>query len=100
VILQVFGKAYAAQGSMLLQLLSLAIIPNICFVLCIGLLRVQRRILQIFIAQGSVALLTLALSYLLLPRYGIAGVGWAWLVSQSLAATVAYLVVLRPIWNK
>ncbi len=99
-ILRLFGRAYAEEGGNLLRLLSLAIVPNIFFVLCIGLLRVQRRIFEIAMAQGAVAILTLALSYLLLPRYGIAGVGWAWLVSQSLAALVAYLVVLRPILRR
>jgi O-antigen/teichoic acid export membrane protein len=28
------------------------------------------------------------LSYFLIPRYGISGVGWAWLISQTLVAGI------------
>ncbi|MGE5138183.1 MAG: hypothetical protein ACM3JD_01865, partial [Rudaea sp.] len=98
--LRIFGSDYAEQGGLLLQLLSLAIIPNVFFVLFVGLSRVQHRIGQIVVAQASVAILTLALSYALLPRMGIAGVGLAWLLAQTLAAAAAYITVLRPVLRK
>ena len=98
--LRIFGREYAEEGGLLLQLLSLAIIPNVFFVLFIGISRVQHRIGHIVVAQASVAILTLVLSYALLPRMGIAGVGLAWLLAQTLAAAIAYLAFLRPVLSR
>jgi O-antigen/teichoic acid export membrane protein len=93
-LLRIFGTAYAAEGSDLLRLLALATVPNVFFVLFIGFSRVQRHILHIVVAQAAVAVLTLTLGYILLPRYGITGVGLAWLISQVLAALAIILVAL------
>jgi O-antigen/teichoic acid export membrane protein len=83
-LLLFFGREYARNGASLLGLLALSALPvgvnNIYF----AIKRVTREInvifsLSIFIAGG-----TLALSYVLMPRYGIAGTGIGWLASQGM----------------
>jgi O-antigen/teichoic acid export membrane protein len=89
-LLLIFGVDYAAEGGALLRLLALATLPSAVFSLYVGLLRVQNRIRPIVAAFALTAVLTLGLSALLLPIYGINGVGVAWLASQSVAALVLY----------
>lgn len=98
-ILQLFGKSYASEGAALLRLFALAAIPNMVCTLSFGLARVQRRVGRIVLAQGLLATLVLGLSYALMRDYGITGVGWAYLVSQSVVAVILLLTQLRPlIW--
>jgi O-antigen/teichoic acid export membrane protein len=96
-LLQLFGKSYAAEGITLLRLLCIATIPNIAISIHLGIARVQRRIARIVLTQAGASLLALSLSYVLLQRYGITGVGWAWLISQT---TIAVLVVCFHLRHK
>jgi Na+-driven multidrug efflux pump len=95
--LQVFGSAYAAEGSALLRWLALGVLPNILIALFISLARVQNRSGMIMLVQGTLSLLILGLSYLWLPILGITGVGVAWLTSQTLVALLLLVIWLRPI---
>jgi hypothetical protein len=99
VVLGLFGPQYAAEGTDLLRLGLLALLPASLNVLFLGVARVQRRGKAIVVVQATVALFTLGLSVVLLPELGIATVGGAWLVANSLVA--AYLVVaeFRPLFQ-
>jgi len=45
--------------------------------------------------------MNLALSYLLLEKFGITGVGISWLICQLMIAVVLFFTQLRPIlWPK
>ncbi len=94
-ILHLFGRAYAEEGVTLLRLLTLGVIPNIVCVLYVALARVQNHVWRIVAIQGGLAALTLTLSFVGLQRYGIVGVGVAWLVSQSLVAVVILMTQVR-----
>ena len=95
--LAVSGADYAAAGTQLLRLLSLTVLPNIVISLYMGVARVQQRVAGIILVQGALCVLTLGLGYLLLPRFGIIGVGAAVLVSEGLLALVLLCTVLRPL---
>jgi O-antigen/teichoic acid export membrane protein len=95
-VLRLFGEDYAEEGTTVFRLLALSAIPNVVNALFISVARVQRRVMGIAVVQGVLALLTLALSYLLLPGTGITGVGIARLVSQSAVAIVVWVAVLGP----
>jgi O-antigen/teichoic acid export membrane protein len=94
-ILRVFGADYAAEGAELLRWLALATLPNTIIVLYIALARVQNRVAGIIVVQGALCVLVLGLSYGLLDVYGIAGVGIAWLTSQTVVAICLLLPHLR-----
>ncbi len=85
-ILQVFGADYAREGSTLLRLLALAVLPNLVNVLFIGLARVRQRMLELIAIQAALCIGGLALSFMFLPRFGITGIGYAWVISQSVVA--------------
>lgn len=93
-IMGVFGSDYAAGGTTLLRLLVLATLPNVFVQLYIGLMRV-RKSARVIIAQAAQGVLLLTLSFGLLPLYGITGVGWAALLSQSAVAAFVFVTELR-----
>jgi O-antigen/teichoic acid export membrane protein len=97
IILQIFGSLYAAEGTDLLRLLALAALPNCVNTLYLSVARVQRRMTAIMLVQGALCVLGLGLSYALMPLAGITGVGWAWLITQSVVAAALALLQLRSI---
>ncbi len=97
-ILEIFGRDYAVEGTALLRLLALSAIPNMVTAFFISVARVQRRVIAIVTVLGSLCILVLILSYLLLKTIGITGVGWAWLISQSIVAGVLLSTQLRAVW--
>lgn len=98
-LLRIFGSDYAVAGTTLLRLLALSAIPNIINALYISVARVQRRLSALVTVLAGLCLLVLTLSYMLLPIYGITGVGLAWLVGQTIVAGVLWLTQLRPLWS-
>jgi O-antigen/teichoic acid export membrane protein len=82
-ILSTFGPAYALNGYALLVILIASAVPDAITNVCIAVLRVQRRLRRAAMLNLSMAVLTLILAWMLLPRLGIAGAGWAWLIAQT-----------------
>lgn len=87
-ILRLMGPSYVEEGTVLLQLLALAAIPNLFNMVYVGMARARSQVKGVIAVYGANALMVLALSFILLQIYGIAGVGLAWLISQSLIAGV------------
>jgi len=99
-LLRVFGSDYAIEGAVLLRWLTLATIPNVIVMLGISLARIQNRARIVAVVQGILSGLGLGLSVMLLPRFGLAGVGVACFFSQVGVAFWVGFVLLRPlIWN-
>lgn len=86
VVLRLFGRNYAEEGTILLQLLALAAVPNMVTALYLSVCRVQRRMSAVVLVLASQCVLFLASTVVLLNRYGIVGVGVAWLATQSIIA--------------
>ena len=83
----------------LLRWLALGVLPNIFVALFISIARVQNQPGRIVLVQGLLSGLMLGLSYVLLPRIGITGVGVAWLASQTIIAIVLLPTLLRRLRN-
>lgn len=99
-LLLAFGPEYAAQGETLVRLLALAAIPNILVVLYISVLRVENRGWNLVLMQATQAVLLLGLSFWLLPRWGITGVGAAALISQTFVALALVLNRMAPVLQR
>ena len=100
-LLHLFGQSYAAEADLLLRLLSLATLPQIITGLYFGIARVHRSVGGVIAVHASLFILNIVLSYFLLTRFGITGVGIAWLISQTVVAIVLFFTQLRPIlWPK
>jgi aminoglycoside phosphotransferase (APT) family kinase protein len=97
-ILRLFGDSYSNEGATLLRLMALAALPNIVTSVYISCVRVQRRVLQLFLIFASMSSLVLSLSYILLGLYGINGIGIAWLLSETVIATVLLFTRQGRVW--
>jgi O-antigen/teichoic acid export membrane protein len=90
-ILRIYGKGYAEQAAPLLVVLGLATVPRALIMLTWSLDRVTGRMGRAALTQAVLAVLVLAGSRLLLRKYGIEGIGYAWF-----AANVAVALVRLP----
>lgn len=93
-ILSMFGPSYALNGYSLLVILVASAIPDAITNVYVAMLRVRKRLAWAASLNLGMATLTLALSWLLLPRLGIAGAGWAWLAAQTAGTVVVIAHVL------
>jgi ADP-heptose:LPS heptosyltransferase/O-antigen/teichoic acid export membrane protein/thymidylate kinase len=92
-ILGMFGANYALYGYGLLIVLVASAIPDAITNVYVSVLRVQKRYIWGAALNLGMATTALALAWALLPRLGIAGAGWAWLIAQT-AGTVVVLIDL------
>lgn len=97
-ILRLFGPVYASQGATLLRVLVVGCIPNVIVVLGLSVARIQHSGRRVLWIQGAQCVVTLGLSFVLLPRLGIDGIGIAWLVSQLTLAFWIAMRILRPVF--
>jgi O-antigen/teichoic acid export membrane protein len=95
-ILSIFGASYAAEGTTLLRLLALSALPNLLLSVAIDVARARRRLHWAVWLQAAMCVLVLGLTRLLLPEFGVAGAGLAWLVTQCVIA--AFLLVSWSRW--
>lgn len=95
-LLRVFGPEYAELGSTALRIAALSAIPGIVTTSAVSMARARKRGPVLFAVPATVATITIGLSLILVPRWGLTGIATAWLVGQSLVATV--VLVLRATW--
>jgi O-antigen/teichoic acid export membrane protein len=95
-VLAMFGTSYAEAGTTLLRLMLVAAVPRAVVELYLGVLRAQGRSHPIAVVQAAQAALFLALVFGLLGQAGIAGIGWAYLVS-NLAVAIPLLPRLAAV---
>ena len=94
-ILLLFGKAYSENATELLRILAVSSIPVGLNHIYFTMRRVQKRMKGVVGLSAFIAVITMVLSYLLLPRMGILGVGVAWLIPQIMVAVVATSTLFR-----
>jgi O-antigen/teichoic acid export membrane protein len=87
-VLQAFGSEYA-NGSTLLRLLALAVVPRAVVLLYLASLRVERRVGRVVVVQAIVCAGMLGATVVLLPVLQVEGVGVAWLATQLAMAAFA-----------
>ena len=90
-VLSLFGSGYQHHATELLVLLAVSALPDAVTNVYVSVCRVQRRLTNAAILNGAMAVSALTMSWFLLPRIGIAGVGWAWLSAQTAGA--AYVII-------
>jgi len=97
-LMQVFGRAYAAEGTNLLRFLALAAVPFSIVSLAISVARVQRRMRRVVSVLAAMCVAVLLLTEVLLRTMGLSGVGIAWLAVQLLLAAIVLPTQLMPLW--
>ncbi|MFI6498801.1 lipopolysaccharide biosynthesis protein [Nonomuraea typhae] len=95
VALWLFGEGYAHHATDLMRLIALAALPRAVVELYLGALRALRRAGVIVFVQFGMAAMAIGGAQVLLPVYGITGVGIAILAAQTITA----LAVLPSLWR-
>ncbi|WP_256925106.1 lipopolysaccharide biosynthesis protein [Streptomyces sp. Amel2xC10] len=96
-ILTPFDEDYAEHGTTVLRLLAAGALPRVVVELYIGVLRVQGRTGVLAALQGTMCTLVLGSAALLFGSTGIAGAGWAVLLSMTLIAVVSVVGLRRAL---
>jgi O-antigen/teichoic acid export membrane protein len=85
-LLILFGSSYSDSSTMLLRLLAFASLPIAVNSIYFSIMRVAKKLVVIIGMTVFIATVTLTLSYWLIPRIGINGVGIAWVGSHGVIA--------------
>jgi O-antigen/teichoic acid export membrane protein len=96
-VLHAFGAGYAAAGYSLLLVLLASALPDAVTNVAVATLRIRAALRGAALLNGSMATIAVVGAWLLTPRLGIIGAGWAWLGAQVAGALVV-LVVRHRIW--
>ena len=95
-ILLFFGSAYSENTTRLLRILAISAFPLSINYVYFTMKRVEMDMKSVIGLNAFIAVVTMALSYILLPRIGIIGAGISWLVAQGITAVIAG----RKFWKK
>jgi O-antigen/teichoic acid export membrane protein len=98
-VLGLFGAPYAAAGYGLLILLAIAAVPDAVSNVAVAVFRVTHKLEYSMVLNLGILVVTVGGAWALMPRYGLEGVGIAWLTAQTLGAIAslpAYKLVRGP----
>ncbi|WP_371501095.1 lipopolysaccharide biosynthesis protein [Kitasatospora sp. NBC_00374] len=95
-ILKLFGPGYSENGTTVLRLMVLSALPNVVLSVAIDVCRVRRALPWLIALQFTFAVLVITMVGILLPAFGLTGVGLAWLIAGS--AIALPLLVALPRW--
>ena len=82
-LLLLYGGTYSAEGTQVLRLFSLSVLPASINLLYFSLARIEKWLKSLLLISGMMAVLTILCSILLLPHFGIVGAGISRLIVQT-----------------
>ena len=85
-ILAIFGQAYVSAGYGLLVLLAISAIPDAVSNVAVAICRATNRLGYSASINLGLLVFTVTSAWLLMPRFGLLGVGIGWLAAQVLGA--------------
>jgi O-antigen/teichoic acid export membrane protein len=85
-ILAIFGPAYVRAGYGLLVLLAISAMPDAVSNVAVSICRATNRLGYSVSINLGILVFTVASAWLLMPRFGLLGVGIGWLAAQVLGA--------------
>lgn len=94
-ILGVFGPEYAAHSYALVLVLVLSAIPDAITNVFVAVLRVRGQLGAAASLNAAMAIGAVVLAWFFVDTMGIVGIGWAWLVAQTLGGVVALAATLH-----
>jgi O-antigen/teichoic acid export membrane protein len=93
-LLLIFGTKYSQNAVPLLQVLTITALPLSVNLVYFTIKRVQKEMKSVVLMTGFTSIITLALSYVLLPRIGLLGAGIGWLGANSAVALCIIIIWL------
>jgi len=96
-LLLAFGQSYSLNAVSLLWILSLSSLPLAVNHIYSSILRVKGRLKELIAIWVFIAVSVFLTSYLLMPAFGIIGIGYAWFGAQAVAAI--YILTSRKLMS-
>ena len=94
-VLSLFGQNYADNSSTLLRLLAVGVVAKAVTTLYFSLARVERKVSRIAVIEAVRLVLLLGSAWWLMGEFGLAGIGIAYLATQSVVAVVLVPGIVR-----
>lgn len=85
-LLLVYGSEYSWQGFDLLRILAFSSIPLAFCSVYTTVKNIESEVGKVIIINAAIAAITLTGSYFLVSKIGLIGVGYAWMIANSIAA--------------
>ncbi|WP_406674245.1 hypothetical protein WBK31_02060 [Nonomuraea sp. N2-4H] len=89
-ILRIFGSEFAEEGTLLLRLMAVAVLPRVLIEVYLSALRAQSKARALAAVQIGLAVLVLVSTMALFPYFGVNAVGYGLLFSELLVAVVIF----------
>jgi O-antigen/teichoic acid export membrane protein len=99
-LLLLFGQAYSDNGALLLRIVVLAVIPWGINYLYVSIARVKKNVSSIIKVTAVAACLSLGLSYFLMLKMGLVGVGIGYLAGQGIVAIPVAIYLWRSFYSQ
>ena len=96
VVLRLIGAGYLEETIETLRWLALSAVPYVVVLVHVNAARAARRMRAVVVTYASLCGLVVATGLPLLVVHGIEGLGWAWMIAQSVVATVIGVQHVRP----
>lgn len=97
-LLDAIGKSYSTNGIELLRIMSFASIFMIPTSLYFSVKRIQKKIKELVIVSGTIFLILIGSSYTFMLKYGLLGVGYAWILSYIIGAIIVICLIWKEKW--
>ncbi|VVB84853.1 Uncharacterised protein [uncultured archaeon] len=97
-LLLLFSKEYSEQSFEMLQLLAASSIFSAVTLIYLSIKKIQKDVSMINYVSFALSALILVLGYVSLLKYGLLGLGYAWLVANIVVCAVVVILVLRERW--
>lgn len=94
-LLKPFGAAYEHNGATLLRLFLVAALPHAVITIYLSLERVQARVNRVLAVEALIVVLVTVGAVVGMRRYGLVGVGVAWLAAHTVVAAIVAPGFLR-----
>jgi O-antigen/teichoic acid export membrane protein len=92
--LLLFGASYSANASTALMIFTISSIPLAVNAIYVTVKNAMKQVRYVILVNATIAIGTLGSSYLVMSNYGLLGIAFSWLASQSFVATLILLSLL------
>jgi O-antigen/teichoic acid export membrane protein len=94
-ILFIFGEKYSKNAYDLLVVLTIGCIPFALSTIYAGIKRIQNDMIPVLWIYGSIAILTIITSFVLIPVMGSMGVALAWVLANIPSALIIGIILIN-----
>ncbi len=99
-LLLLIGESYSNNAFEMLKWFALSGIPFTINVLYITIMRIEKKVTTIILIYAVLGIGSLGLSYFLIGKIGLIGVGIGWFTIQSLVGIAILIFILKKLIRK